>query len=814
MDKFIWSLHFTLVFCLNVAYSQNTGGTITYVTGISDGIAAPLRIAADRSGSLYVSDSYKKSISVFNSAGDYIDSITVVPMPISVAINNEGTLFIGDGATGNIYKYDNENGARLFYSGTKYPTSMDFGHDNILYVSDSKLQEVITLDITGSLVQTIGKGILDFPTGIAVDNNNKRILVGEHGGKGTFNPVVKIYMFDLQGNLIKSFGSNGNSDGQFYRVQDITIGRCGNIYVVDPYLGRISIFDENGNYLSKFGEGDGLPGQMNLPMDVVFDSQERLIVSSMNNGVIEFYEISDPLPSSYIKNNKSVICSGETTEIEIAFKGTAPWTFTYTVDEINPVTVSTNDNPYILTVSDPGHYEITALNDANYPGTCFSGSADITVTNGLPASFMSGDAAICAGDTADILIELTGSAPWLITYTKDGNDSKTVPATRSPYVLRVSEPGYYEISALNGGGCAGTIMTGSASIVVNPLPTAKFLDGNLRIPIDSGETAELEVELTGTAPWVFTYTVDEINPVTVENITLNKYTLSAAETGSYEITGVSDAKCSSYLGKGYPEVMLKSDIISPTSYITSGDFFICQGDYLQIPVQFTGTPPWTFTYKLDTLMTTTIYNTYDNPYIINANYEGVYSLTVMADKYIKSYDVSGNVRVIFYPTPVPDFSYIADNLEVSLLNNSLNAVSYIWDFGDGSTSTEENPLHIYEVPGIYQVSLTASNNLCQTQTLTSTINLTTVYAETVKDEIHLRIYPNPSDGKVTIEAGNINSETILQIIGINGQPVYSETLAPGIISLEISPDFLKAGIYIIKTSSGEHIKYEKLVIIN
>lgn len=34
---------------------------------------------------------------------------------------------------------------------------------------------------------------------------------------------------------------------------------------------------------------------------------------------------------------------------------------------------------------------------------------------------------------------------------------------------------------------------------------------------------------------------------------------------------------------------------------------------------------------------------------------------------------------------------------------------WLWDFGDGNTSTEQNPLHVYEENGLYPVSLTVSS---------------------------------------------------------------------------------------------------------
>lgn len=42
-------------------------------------------------------------------------------------------------------------------------------------------------------------------------------------------------------------------------------------------------------------------------------------------------------------------------------------------------------------------------------------------------------------------------------------------------------------------------------------------------------------------------------------------------------------------------------------------------------------------------------------------------------------------------------------------NSSSDSMSYLWDFGDGSRSSETNPQHVYQQPGTYSVSLTLSN---------------------------------------------------------------------------------------------------------
>ena len=46
-------------------------------------------------------------------------------------------------------------------------------------------------------------------------------------------------------------------------------------------------------------------------------------------------------------------------------------------------------------------------------------------------------------------------------------------------------------------------------------------------------------------------------------------------------------------------------------------------------------------------------------------------------------------------------------LDVSFFNTSSNAITYLWEFGDGTTSILENPTHTYANPGNYSVTLTA-----------------------------------------------------------------------------------------------------------
>ena len=47
---------------------------------------------------------------------------------------------------------------------------------------------------------------------------------------------------------------------------------------------------------------------------------------------------------------------------------------------------------------------------------------------------------------------------------------------------------------------------------------------------------------------------------------------------------------------------------------------------------------------------------------------------------------------------------------ISFLNNSLGANNFMWDFGNGSSSNEFSPMHVYDSAGTYDIMLTASND--------------------------------------------------------------------------------------------------------
>jgi len=78
---------------------------------------------------------------------------------------------------------------------------------------------------------------------------------------------------------------------------------------------------------------------------------------------------------------------------------------------------------------------------------------------------------------------------------------------------------------------------------------------------------------------------------------------------------------------------------------------------------------------------------------------------------------SDTVYTNLNPIPLPIAAFSPDPtigeipVSVNFSNQSINAVSYNWSFGNGATSIETNPMYTYADTGTYIVTLTASNEL-------------------------------------------------------------------------------------------------------
>lgn len=99
--------------------------------------------------------------------------------------------------------------------------------------------------------------------------------------------------------------------------------------------------------------------------------------------------------------------------------------------------------------------------------------------------------------------------------------------------------------------------------------------------------------------------------------------------------------------------------------------------------------------------------------------------------------------------PTANFSFTGSNqyapATMNFTNLSQNASSYSWDFGDGSTSSSQNPSHTYSTPGTYSVTLQATNNI-GSDVITKTVNVKQDPTKWNLTRFVLTAYPETDDG--------------------------------------------------------------------
>lgn len=153
---------------------------------------------------------------------------------------------------------------------------------------------------------------------------------------------------------------------------------------------------------------------------------------------------------------------------------------------------------------------------------------------------------------------------------------------------------------------------------------------------------------------------------------------------------------------------------------------------------------------------------------------------------------------------VANATYTTSGLSVTFNNTSTNGVSYEWNFGDGSTSTEEDPAHMYSAYGTYTVTLVTDNGNC-----TDTVQFVVVVSNAGIEEQNaasFAVYPNPFNNYVNIRLEGLETGNDLQIVAVNslGQKVadvYNGKVQTGSQDISWSAgSSLSKGVYLLKIS--------------
>ncbi len=390
--------------------------------------------------------------------------------------------------------------------------------------------------------------------------------------------------------------------------------------------------------------------------------------------------------------------------------GTAPLTYAWDLNN-NGVIDSSSPNPVAL-YSSAGSYTVnlTVTNDIGSDSEIKIGYITVTEPPAAPvAAFSANTTSGIAPLTVAFADASTGAGTK--TYEWDFTNDGTVDATTPDAVYTYSSAGTYTVNltVTNAGGSDSEVKTDYITVTTAPVsPTAAFSAST------TSGTAPLTVAFTdessGTAP--LTYAWDFEDNGTVDATTKNA-THTYLTAGNYTVN-------LTVTGPGGTDSEVKSSYITVTSVTP------------KISAQFTASPvsgrsPLAVRFTDQSIGTITSYEwDFNNDGMVDSRMKNPLKFFTSAGEYTVQLTVRGpdgtdqevqNQYIDVTAKPLRPIAFFSANtlsgaapLNVTFTDKSYNNPdSYLWKFGDGTTSTLKNPSHTYPVPGYYKVGLTASN---------------------------------------------------------------------------------------------------------
>lgn len=156
--------------------------------------------------------------------------------------------------------------------------------------------------------------------------------------------------------------------------------------------------------------------------------------------------------------------------------------------------------------------------------------------------------------------------------------------------------------------------------------------------------------------------------------------------------------------------------------------------------------------------------------------------------------------------PVPNFSFYTSSVfDYHFTDSSLNAASWLWSFGDGDSSSMQNPMHTYTTVGTFPVCLTAINN-CDSATYCDTVVITMLGNQEVYSA-DFSVYPSVFCEGVTIQSKF--EKVSFSVFDLFSQEIYSGLLKGQ--KTFVPMDSLRKGVYLLKLSCGEKSFIKKII---
>lgn len=188
--------------------------------------------------------------------------------------------------------------------------------------------------------------------------------------------------------------------------------------------------------------------------------------------------------------------------------------------------------------------------------------------------------------------------------------------------------------------------------------------------------------------------------------------------------------------------------------------------------------------------------------------------------YVNVYDTNQCCRgdtIHITEKPAIQSGFTIDSIECPLFvftdsSTGGSGLTYLWDFGNGITSTAQNPQHNYQPSGNgqYLVQLIVSDG-CGSDTSSYLLNVTCLTSNETWVENNFAVYPNPADQKVVISSKINFTDLAIEMFDEQGRLVLE---VAEVLEREFDLDVSNQpnGIYFLHLRSSENLGVVKLVI--
>ncbi|MFC4261317.1 PKD domain-containing protein [Ferruginibacter yonginensis] len=472
--------------------------------------------------------------------------------------------------------------------------------------------------------------------------------------------------------------------------------------------------------------------------------------------------VVNPLPTATITGTTAV-CQN-TTAPNITFtgaNGTAPYTFTYTINGGANQTVSTVSGNSV-TVAAPTNtvgtftYALVSVKDASVTQCTQTATGNAVVqVQAVSTATITGNATVCQNATAPIVTftATNGNAPFTFTYNINGGATQTITTGATSNVATLSVPMttsgtfvYNLLSVSNTGPttCVTPITGSNITVRINPVPTAA-ITGNATVCQNATAPLVTFTAANGTAPYTFTYNINGGANQTITTTSGNSVSVNAptnvAGTYAYNLISVVDA--SSTLCT-QTQAGTATIIVNPLPTATiAGSTEVCL-NAVAPNVTFTaagGVAPYTFTYNINGGANQTVTTTTGNSVTVAVptSVAGTFNYNLVSVRESSTTNCiqtqTGVAVVIINPKPTASFTIstpFCTNKDVTFTPSSSistgNIVQWVWDYGDGNGTvirTDNNPFVVnYATAGIKVVTFkTISDKGCESALFTQSITI-------------------------------------------------------------------------------------------